>query len=988
MNSLPWFQFASFLDTTGAIKYVHSLLSDSARKKLCESEQCATSNNFNIGSLDKTAPKIPSQGRLPGSLIQSNQNDFQDSRFDMIPTVLCACGECNTNTLSEEILEKLSVLPENTQKGLRCTTESSVMQVIEVLMFLLSNNHNIYQWEYRKEMESTILQMVRARNGLQYKHLLSHSGPTSEALSEKAFRIALRARDVEACRILLDCGIDPNKQGFIDDWKTFTPLQYASSRGDVTIAGMLIHAGADVNGTLANATEIANPEMINLLLAGGAQAGTADGASALRSAVMNGDIHSAQSLISAGADVKSTDQDGASTALHLVHRNPEMVELLVKAGADVNAVDEFGMTVLEHVVQYECISTIESLLDAGLEIFGSAVYFAVDRNDIDILRLLLNAGANVDACFEDSRRTALTRAVENKNVRIVRFLLASGANVNGCTMEHECLDSFDLPVLRIGKYGYDGNPNAWDEDDRRNYTPLQAASFHQDIEIARILIEAGANVNMEFAAGPLDEIGIVQDPDDIIEEGEEPIFHGTAMQIAAHRGNMELIWLLCDAGASINAPPYRLGGRTALQAAIENGDRRVIDFILAVGADVNAAAAENGGTTVLAAAIMRQDPSLLSLILEAGTSLENTSAGNSGVTALAAAAANRDVRLVRNLLLAGVDPVDSLALEAAVANNDTELIQILMAAQANLNDHWKRDYGYLALGRATRDQRHELVGLLLASNIDPNLHMSDVAGSMRYEPGTHRWICDVESHNGWPWFVALSKENLQIVRLFLEAGADPNQVFVKGRNRKNGLLMATMQENLPLIQLLLEKGAEVNVDLYTGNSGRTTALGRASRGENTDMIHLLLKAGANPNSPAKGRFGRTALQEAAVMRRENVVDILLQAGADANAPPSPDRGVTALQAAAIGGYLRLARVLIEAGANVNAAAAEEEGRTALEGAAEHGRIDMLQYLLDNGASIDGPGRAQYESAIKFAEANGHLSAGNLLRSHHRRVYGS
>ncbi len=363
MKSLPWFQFSSFLDTIGAIKYANNIFSDSLQKILCQSELSATSNNLDILSLDKTATGNLSQGQLPGSSIQSIQNESQDSRLNMIPTVLYTRGECNTNTLSQEILKKLPVLPENTQSDLRRTAESSVMRVMKIFMFLLSNNHVKDHWEKPTEMDSTILRIVRARNGLQYKQLLSHSGPTSEALSEKIFLIALRAQDVEACRILLDCGIDPNKQGFMNTYKTFTPLQFASCKGNVTIARMLIDAGADVNGNLAMSNSL---EITNLLLSKGAQANTADGAFALHWAMKQGNVALAQTLISAGVDTACVDESG-HTALHLAWKFPEMVKILLQADADVGAISYAKLTVLDHFVMCRSTDTIQLLLDASLE---------------------------------------------------------------------------------------------------------------------------------------------------------------------------------------------------------------------------------------------------------------------------------------------------------------------------------------------------------------------------------------------------------------------------------------------------------------------------------------------------------------------------------------------------------------------------------------------------------------------------------------------
>ena len=949
VNTLPWFQFAAFLDTAGEINYAKSHVPSVLQRTLCQSGQSTTSNKLDIRSLDITATGDLSQGLVPGASIQSSLNEFQDRRFNMIPVFLYTRGERSTNNLPPAVLKMLSVLPENTQNNLGRTTQSFAMQIIKLLMFLLSNNHVKHDIKDSIDVDETILRMVRAHNGQQYKHLLSHSGPTSEALSEKIFQTALRAQDVEVIRIALDYGIDPNKQRIAFERETITPLQFTSYQCNLEIASMLLNAGADVSGSLSYAVYSnypKNPEMVSLLLAKGAHANTADGASALYRVLARGDVLSARILVSAGADVTSVYKDGYTT-LHLA-RKDEMVKILLQAGADVNAVTCYETTVLELVVQYGSTNTIQSLLDADLEVFGSAVYFAVDRGDIEILQILLNAGADIDACYENSRRTALTRAVENENVSLVKFLLESGADVNGCTLEHDS-DCSDL--LKYDDYE---NPISWDEYTWKNYTPLQAASFHQDIEIARTLIEAGANVNMDFAAGTLYEPERFMD--DFIEDKEKEVedlaFYGTALQIAAHQGNIVLIWLFCHAGANVNAPAYRWGGRTALQAAVENGNHRVIEFLLAAGADVNAAAAEKDGTTVLAAAIMRQDLHLSNSILKEGASLKDKSAGHSGVTALAAATANRDVRLVRILLLAGANPLDSAALQAAVANDDTELTRILLAAQANSDNHGEMYYGYLALYRAVLGERHELVEILLASKIDPSVHVPDATGFMMYLPITRQWINDVHCHISSPWHIALMSKSLRLVQIFLEAGAD------------------------------------VNVDVGPGYCGTTTPLGYAACNGQTDSVRLLLKAGASTNTPGKGTFRRTALQAAAEYGHEDVVDILLEAGADVNAPPSSYRGVTALQAAAIGGFLHMARVLVEAGADVNAAAAEEKGRTALAGAAEHGRIDMLQYLLDNGANIDGPGQAQYESAIHEAAENGHLSACNLLKSHHRRLYGS
>ncbi|KAF5723250.1 ankyrin repeat [Fusarium mundagurra] len=73
--------------------------------------------------------------------------------------------------------------------------------------------------------------------------------------------------------------------------------------------------------------------------------------------------------------------------------------------------------------------------------------------------------------------------------------------------------------------------------------------------------------------------------------------------------------------------------------------------------------------------------------------------------------------------------------------------------------------------------------------------------------------------------------------------------------------------------------------------------------ENEDMLHCLLKAGADANEHNRThvdrRYNRSPLQMAVEGGNLDIIDLLLQAGAHINAPPSFFGGATALQIAAI-----------------------------------------------------------------------------------------
>ncbi|QGA18893.1 hypothetical protein EYB26_006578 [Talaromyces marneffei] len=96
-----------------------------------------------------------------------------------------------------------------------------------------------------------------------------------------------------------------------------------------------------------------------------------------------------------------------------------------------------------------------------------------DTADIELLHLLLDAGADINAKNPDTETTALQHVAGNDSAEKVEFLLRNGAEVN-------------IPATKeIG-------------------TPLQEAIIHQKLEIAELLLEHGADVN----ALPAEEYGV------------------------------------------------------------------------------------------------------------------------------------------------------------------------------------------------------------------------------------------------------------------------------------------------------------------------------------------------------------------------------------------------------------------------------------------------------------------------------------------------
>ena len=163
-------------------------------------------------------------------------------------------------------------------------------------------------------------------------------------------------------------------------------------------------------------------------------------------------------------------------------------------------------------------------------------------------------------------------------------------------------------------------------------TPLLAAAEAGHKEVARLLLEAGADVALHM-------VGTRQDHWDVN--------CYTPLSIASQQGHVELVRLLLDGGAdtSWSCPQYKY---TALYWAAEFGHADILHLLL------EARANPEDDTGALGMACENDHPEVVGLLLKAGADKNRST--HQGRTPLHAAAYNHSVEAVRLLLEARADP--------------------------------------------------------------------------------------------------------------------------------------------------------------------------------------------------------------------------------------------------------------------------------------------------------------------------------------------
>ena len=714
--------------------------------------------------------------------------------------------------------------------------------------------------------------------------------------------IAVTKGNIDIVTLLLDQ--DANVHSVTVDGKT--PLHIAVDKGDETIIKKLLTHEADPslkdapgNTSLHLAVRVKGEAKTVI------QKTDSKNISLLPASCYICSIQTVQAIIDHGADVNTVNNRG-QTALWFacLDGQESFVKILLDAGADPSLADRHGDSCLHAAIHGQCSTeTIQKIVDHGTQLNAvnkdgaTPLLLACSAAQAEAVRLFLNAEADPNIAYADGDACLHAAIAADCSKEIIEEIINYGGEVNALN--------------------------------KRGRTALLLGCFYRQMDSVKVLLEAGA--------------------DPVIADEE-----GFSCLHAAIDGycSKDILQALIDHGALVDAK--RKDGTNALLRACTTGQSESVFFLLEAGCHTDAAKPD-GNNCLHEAVKGKCSKDTLQYIIEHDM---NVNAVNSkGQTALLQACESNQGESIKLLLEKGADPniADTnryTSLHAAIRGCCTnETLKKIIAHKAYLNAQDMSGATALLLACSYRQQGS--INVLLEAGSDPHiadkngvvcLHLAVLGGCskmiIRKLIGQGTQVNAKNKDNCTALMLAYSKGNVDVIKILLKAGADPNIADANGDTLSHYAVRGNASKEV--LQNIIDHGADVNVT----NNENQTALLLACEDGNENAITVLLKAGADPN--IADADGDICLHDA--VRRDNskeVIQAIIDHGADVNATNQDN--CTALMFACHKGNEEIINILLKAGADPSIA--DGDGDTCLYDAIKGDcSKDVLQAIIDHGAA--------------------------------------
>lgn len=267
-----------------------------------------------------------------------------------------------------------------------------------------------------------------------------------------------------------------------------TPLAMAAGNGHIPAMKVLLDAGEDIN--------VISP---------------ADGTTVLHYMALEGRTDVTEFLVNSGASLNAKDIN-QRTPLHFAAEkgHAEIIKLLLRAGADVDSGDDQLLTPLHHAIRAKQLASVAALIEGGANvnartsIMMTPLHSAAGNLNEEMVQLLINANAEVNAIMVEGY-APLHTALYYRGSRFVN----SFSQQTPFAEDVAFTDGLFIIELLLK------NGARTDLQLDNGYYAFHLAIWHADVESVKLLMDAGATLQVKDPAGktlPEFTAGIMNQP--------------------------------------------------------------------------------------------------------------------------------------------------------------------------------------------------------------------------------------------------------------------------------------------------------------------------------------------------------------------------------------------------------------------------------------------------------------------------------------------
>ena len=389
-------------------------------------------------------------------------------------------------------------------------------------------------------------------------------------------------------------------------------------------------------------------------------------------------------------------------------------------------------------------------------------------------------------------------------------------------------------------------------------SPVHFASRSGALEVVKMLVEAGAGVNVTDCKGD------------------------TCLILAVHNGHTEIVRYLVGL-PEVDVNHRNNGNETALDCAANTGHTEVVRMLIDAGADIDT---NNGGHSPLHCASDSGALEVVKMLVEAGAGVRLTDFH--GRTCLILAARSGSTETVRYLVglpevdVNHCDSSDETALLCAAKNGHTAVVQVLIDAGADIDTN---NGGHSPLQSVSISGALEVVKTLVRAGAGVNV-TDEVGGTCLIYAAYHghtetvRYLVGLpevdvnhcDSSDETALHCAVQSGHPDVVQVFIDTGAD---IDTRNEDGHSPLHSASDSGALEVVKMLVEAGAGVNA---TDDVGVTCLILAAINGH-TEIVRYLVGLPEVDVNRRDRSNNCTALDCAANKGHTDMVQVLIDAGA-------------------------------------------------------------------------------------------------------------